>query len=450
MKVVSIVPASVFSVCVVGLFILSTPAFADDRVWFWQSNVISELSFTNGGRDWALVERIDLPPHIPGSSEAILAGGGRYIVWTARLPGSFLNDDRVIVWFDTRARTASYLPSQTLHGPVSFAVDRRSGRLVALDQSALYLVDLANPASVATIPFLAESNEQRSLAVARGRAFVGRQVFDMSRRIPPETAVFDLNARAVIGVILGAWQGQVSTDERQIIFLDTPQYDPIIGYSTNVDAWDVDTVTLSMGTRLPIDASPRWFMLDNMLVAAYPGGRAGVTHLRGHNPRFFFVPTFDVDFSGWFGNLGLTLRHASSRSPVLALSASQSTLFGCESAVSVMDPMTATTVRVLDLQSFGLSCGATMLALASPTAPSGIRAKVTDRNVTLDWEPPPDVGDYEISAGVAAGRRDVVFRTRGVTSVTVNDVPPGQYFVRVRALNEVGAADSTEIRVVVP
>jgi hypothetical protein len=43
-----------------------------------------------------------------------------------------------------------------------------------------------------------------------------------------------------------------------------------------------------------------------------------------------------------------------------------------------------------------------------------------------------------------------VFRTGGVPLALFRDVPPGTYYVRVRAINELGVNQSTEISVFVP
>jgi hypothetical protein len=52
---------------------------------------------------------------------------------------------------------------------------------------------------------------------------------------------------------------------------------------------------------------------------------------------------------------------------------------------------------------------------------------------------------------VAPGRRDLSARVRLVTEVTVDDVPPGVFCVRVRSIKEIGASPpSNEVQVVVP
>jgi hypothetical protein len=137
----------------------------------------------------------------------------------------------------------------------------------------------------------------------------------------------------------------------------------------------------------------------------------------------------------------------------------------------VLDPQSGATITTIDEQSLGgLSCnpparrydgldpsylpgGATrsLLMLTVPQAPTALRAVISDRTVRLDWQPPENVGDYEIVAGSAPGLNNLgTFRTGGPAFATFFGVPAGNYYVRVRAINELGAAESTEIKVVVP
>ena len=76
----------------------------------------------------------------------------------------------------------------------------------------------------------------------------------------------------------------------------------------------------------------------------------------------------------------------------------------------------------------------------APGAPSGLTVAVIGTSVNVGWKPP--VGgckptSYLIEAGSAPGLSD--FPPVGVssgTATTVNDVPEGLYFVRVRAIND--------------
>jgi hypothetical protein len=84
-----------------------------------------------------------------------------------------------------------------------------------------------------------------------------------------------------------------------------------------------------------------------------------------------------------------------------------------------------------------------------PGAPSGLVATVTGQTVSLSWQPPTSGGpvqQYLIEAGTAPGQTGIgTFPVSGTAFQTAG-VPPGAYFVRVRAQNAGGAgAPSNEV-----
>jgi hypothetical protein len=89
--------------------------------------------------------------------------------------------------------------------------------------------------------------------------------------------------------------------------------------------------------------------------------------------------------------------------------------------------------------------------LSPPDSPKRLRTGIVDATVHLEWDPPADITDYKILVGSRPDASDIgEFRTYGKAFADFQGVPPGMYYVRVRAINELGAAESTEIRVVVP
>ncbi len=72
--------------------------------------------------------------------------------------------------------------------------------------------------------------------------------------------------------------------------------------------------------------------------------------------------------------------------------------------------------------------------------------------MTVSWGDPGDTEEFELEYGFASGQRAGSLRlAAGTTRLTIHDVPPGAYFVRARAVNEVGSSPaSNEVRVVVP
>lgn len=88
-------------------------------------------------------------------------------------------------------------------------------------------------------------------------------------------------------------------------------------------------------------------------------------------------------------------------------------------------------------------------ALAAPSAPSNLTATVNARTVTLTWVAPisPDpASSYVVEASLDAsfGALVAVFDTLDTATVfTATDVPPGTYYVRVRARNSAGTSAAT-------
>ena len=89
-----------------------------------------------------------------------------------------------------------------------------------------------------------------------------------------------------------------------------------------------------------------------------------------------------------------------------------------------------------------------------PPAPIGFNANVSGSTVTLQWTPRGGVPitHYVIEAGYSPGASNAAVAPIGPTPIlVVPDVPPGRYYVRIRAANGVAlSAPSNEIEVVVP
>jgi hypothetical protein len=78
------------------------------------------------------------------------------------------------------------------------------------------------------------------------------------------------------------------------------------------------------------------------------------------------------------------------------------------------------------------------------TPPTGLTSRVDGRTVRVEWTPSQESAlrtGFVVEAGSGPGLADLVpYRLDGdQTSVVVTDVPPGRYFVRVRAANGSGA-----------
>jgi predicted phage tail protein len=83
--------------------------------------------------------------------------------------------------------------------------------------------------------------------------------------------------------------------------------------------------------------------------------------------------------------------------------------------------------------------------ITQPGAPSGLTAQVSGRAIALSWAPPVaggPVASYVIEVVAPNGAVLLALDTRNAsTTFTHGAVPPGQYTIRVRALNASGAGD---------
>ena len=108
------------------------------------------------------------------------------------------------------------------------------------------------------------------------------------------------------------------------------------------------------------------------------------------------------------------------------------------------------TVNITEALGAG-ACGADLVRLTEPSPPRAGSAAVLGNRVALRWAAPFGATQYAVEAGSAPGRTDLALLRTADPQLVVEGVPTGVYFVRVRALNTIGAsAPSGELRVVVP
>ncbi len=89
-----------------------------------------------------------------------------------------------------------------------------------------------------------------------------------------------------------------------------------------------------------------------------------------------------------------------------------------------------------------------------PGAPEDFVATVNGSALSFTWAAPVTggaAGGYILEAGSGPGLSDIVRVPVNGTTLTAPNVPGGTYFVRVRAVNNVGFGDaSAELQVIVP
>lgn len=124
--------------------------------------------------------------------------------------------------------------------------------------------------------------------------------------------------------------------------------------------------------------------------------------------------------------------------PVAAESTTVS--WACLTAPPTFRPSSCATTRVSSL-SFRASA-------VAPALPTNLTGSVTGNRVTLTWTPPlaGDVpSSYTVEAGSSFGLADLANFDTGspLPSLTVDDVPAGTYYVRVRSKNSAGMSGAS-------
>ena len=124
----------------------------------------------------------------------------------------------------------------------------------------------------------------------------------------------------------------------------------------------------------------------------------------------------------------------------------------CHTRVTTIASMNL--ARTVSACFLALVAGATLVSAqtGAPVAPTGVAASVSGTTVAMTWQPgagPAPTG-YQLEAALTAGGPAVGSVPVTPPSLTVANVPDGTYFIRVRAVNEVGVSPaSNEVSVTV-
>jgi hypothetical protein len=94
------------------------------------------------------------------------------------------------------------------------------------------------------------------------------------------------------------------------------------------------------------------------------------------------------------------------------------------------------------------------LGAALPGPPTNLAYAVSGGTVTVTWEPPTSGGGvegYVLEAGSAPGAANLAVLAAAGSPLVASNVPPGTYFVRVRARNGTGVGPPTaDVSIPVP
>ena len=411
-------------------------------------------------------EVLGLPFHGFWTSELVAVAGGRYLAWIAAVGSDPFGGDcqEYVVIADRRLRSARVVPDVVLPcGVARLAADRRRPR-----------VFLHTWATVGGLPGVIASIDEdlivRPIVVSNrlGTAFAyapeADQLFVTERGAAGEPTV--AHYRATTGERVGVFsipdylntssaQMQVTADGRRA-FLWT-HWGALLPYEQEIRLYDVATGIQQAGSWPVYLDSGRGvgrFVVDNdrnLLLVPH-------TEVGDEAPYPLHILAFDattlalLGSSGGYTDTGMTFRPLRGRGSAAAYLLARFGPYGnCQVWVDAFDATGAVRTRTHLSQFEGDStCIAAGVLLSPPRAPSDLIANVSGRHVTLTWTDPGDTSEFELEAGVAPGRRDLAVRVGRSTTFAAPDVPPGTYYVRVRAINEIGTSPpSNELAVVV-
>ena len=111
-------------------------------------------------------------------------------------------------------------------------------------------------------------------------------------------------------------------------------------------------------------------------------------------------------------------------------------------------------MRVKARNASGVSPASNEIAVGGvPGPPSGLKAVVSGKTLTLSWNAPATGGTpsgYIIEMGSAPGLKDISGTFPGSTTSTTGVIPPQTSYFRVRAVSVAGTSDpSNEVKVTV-
>ena len=81
---------------------------------------------------------------------------------------------------------------------------------------------------------------------------------------------------------------------------------------------------------------------------------------------------------------------------------------------------------------------------AVPGAPDNLSADVTGTTVSLSWSAVSDASDYVVLVGWTPASADTVLTNTADVHHSIDDLPAGTHFARVRSHNWCGTSESSE------
>lgn len=375
-------------------------------------------------------------------SQPYLTPDGRLLIWYA---GVFSGGPYRLVVFDLGSRALTVLPWAAGPPGVTLGNSQRAEIYVTAGQEALAVFE--GGTRVVSSPAECSFSRQPSSVSADGRRLIASCV--SVDGLPHAVAyVVDIEGNRVV------WQSDPSG--------------PVGGLYPSADGQDVYRVQGSLITAWALDDGHDWaqvtgpFSNHGNYLHVDPGtGRVvaiGMLEAATYEPRTlqtvatwpvpWSVPVLttvaSVAFDGPTGRLFM----ASGSQPAAA-----GTPFG---EYHVLDPSTGAVHFWGSAGARGMPDVGWFIAAPAPPSPSALTIDVQGGEVSLSWTPggaPATTTRYVLEAGSAPGRNDIIsgLDVGLQPSFAASGVPPGMYYVRVRAGNFTGlSAPSNDVVVQVP
>jgi hypothetical protein len=287
-----------------------------------------------------------------------------------------------------------------------------------------------------------------ALSYAVGASGDGRRLFMNCQGTPTVAAgtrVFDVESGQVVGVLPPIVIGEPNVDGSVVYGVDQITGPPRL--------LRFDVATGMLAAEVPIPASPT-SPAGSVYDVLFDRDRSRVLVVTGEAVQAFDATT--LDRVAWSNPV---------TGPALSEWIVSVSFDDVESRLYVVRGSAATplyTYAVFDTASLRQTLTVTdvplgqFVALRKPRPPAGLASQVAASSVVLSWSaggPPAAVTRYVLEVGSAPGLNDI-FTGLDVglqTSFAASGVPPGRYYVRVRAGNYTGlSAPSNEAVVQVP
>jgi hypothetical protein len=456
-------------VFLVVLLATSGPAFAEQRLFVRMPHEVVELD-PRPASVGTVVRRFALPENARTwlTGRTYVVGGGDYLAW---MTGYLPSGQRIVV-LDTRTGTVHLIPAPGVYlervlgtdgvGRVVFLASGATPNLLVAVADArtasLRVIDIGNPVGF-TQP-VAYAPESDLLFVGRARGIGPDNILD-------------------VDVIHLASGGLVKTLDLAPVSADVLETDDGGARLFVTDALNGTFVfDVASARRLAANTaddavksafrSPALDEIRNRLIVNIEPTLSGFGDAIG-------ISAFSADTLQFLGRIRLpelplpppTPLTAPGQTQVLDIHGLSTTAFVLQAAY-VGERHGTTTCRESRLITFDAgtgqlralvdttdslgpqACFADLARATEPEAPHRGTADVAGRRVTLRWSQSLGATSYEVEAGLASGRTDLTIPVAD-PQLVIDAVPPGVYYVRVRAVNARGRSLPTaEARVVVP